>query len=178
MRIRLHTSMSLDGFSAGVDGWPALAKMPDFVPGQSYGHAAFFAQCDAVLVGRSTFEPALGAPNWPWPGKRIYVLTSRPLTAPEGVDVVACDGPTTALVRLKESGLTGDVHLLGGPSAIRAMYEIGAIDRLEILVLPLLFGTGTPLFPLSTESDRLHLDEQCTYPDGAIKLCYTPVRPA
>ncbi len=41
--------------------------------------ALFLAQCDAVAMGRTTFEPAFTADRWPWPGKRIYVLTSRPL---------------------------------------------------------------------------------------------------
>ena len=174
MLIRLHTSMSLDGFSTGANGWPAVTNMPDFVPGVSYGHEPFFDKCDAVLMGRNTYEPGVDAANWPWPGKRVHVLTSRPLTVRDGTDVVACDGPEDALARLRNSGLTGDVHLLGGPSTIRAMYQIGAIDRLEILVLPLLLGTGTPLFPFGDTADRLHLDERTGYPDGTTKLCFTP----
>lgn len=173
MLIRLHHSVSLDGFSTDSRGWPPLLRMPDFEPGVSYGHPEFIAQCDAVVVGRTTFEPALGSPRWPWPGKRVYVLASGPVTAPAGTDVEACPGgPTQVMERLRASGVTGDVHLLGGPGTIRAFYELGLIDRLEILVLPLLLGTGMPLFPLGGNEDRLELVEHVAYPDGTVKLCY------
>lgn len=148
-------------------------------PAASYGHPEFFAQCDAVVVGRTTFEPALGAPNWPWPGKRVYVLTGRPMPeTPAGTDVETCSGgPAEVVERLRASGLTGDVHLLGGPGTLRQFYELGLIDRLEILLLPLLLGTGTPLFPLGRKEDRLDLAEHVAYPDGTVKLCYQVRQP-
>jgi dihydrofolate reductase len=178
MMIRLHHAISLDGFSADTAGRPALMNMPTFDPGVSYDHPTFFAQCDAVVVGRGTFEPALGAAKWPWPGQRVYVLTSGPITAPTGTDVELCQrGPAEVVDRLRTSGLTGDVHLLGGPGTVRAFYRLGLIDRLEILVLPLLLGAGKPLFPLGGNEDRLVLLEHVAYPDGTVKLCYDTARP-
>jgi dihydrofolate reductase len=173
MLIRLHHSMSLDGFSADTSGKPVILNM-GVDPAASYGHPEFFARCAAVVVGRTTFDPALGAPRWPWPGKRVYVLTSRPVPAtPAGTDVEVCPGgPAEVVERLRASGSTGDVHLLGGPGTLRQFYEAGVIDRLEILVLPFLLGTGTPLFPLGCKEDRLELVEHVAYPDGTVKLCY------
>ena len=83
MQIRMHTGVSLDGFAATPDGVPALDAMPDFVPGESHGLPDFIEQCAAVVVGRTTFDEghAYWSENsvWPWEGKRVYVLTSRPL---------------------------------------------------------------------------------------------------
>ena len=102
-------------------------------------------------MGRSTFLPALGAPRWPWPGKQVYVLTSRPLPANTPADVIiARDGPAKLAGQLRSRGSDGDVHLVGGPRTIRAFQEIGALDRLEILVLPVLLGDGVPLSPPGT----------------------------
>ena len=172
MLIRMHHAMSLDGFSADSSGLPVIRKM-GIDPAASYGHPEFFAQCDAVVVGRTTFEPALDAPRWPWPGKRVYVLTSRPVPSVAGTDVESCPGGAAEVVdRLRASGFSGDVHLLGGPGTIRQFYELGAIDRLEILVLPLFLATGLPLFPLGDKEDRLELVEHVGYPDGTVKLCY------
>ncbi|HEX5114172.1 MAG TPA: hypothetical protein VFW65_03135 [Pseudonocardiaceae bacterium] len=126
MSIRVNTAMSPEGFSTGTDGRPVLLHMPDLVPGGSYGHAEFAAQCDAVVVGRTSFEPAQGPPNWPWPGQRVLVLTSRPVTAPEGTDVVACTGPAELVAAPADSGLSGDVHVSGGPSTFRAEFETSA----------------------------------------------------
>jgi hypothetical protein len=40
-------------------GWPALVADPAFVPGESRGIEEFLADCEAALMGRTTFEPAL-----------------------------------------------------------------------------------------------------------------------
>jgi dihydrofolate reductase len=81
MLIRARMGMSADGFVATPDGLPVLLTSAQFEPGTSHGFPEFVARCDAVVMGRSTFLPALGAPSWPWPGRQVYVLTSRPLPA-------------------------------------------------------------------------------------------------
>jgi dihydrofolate reductase len=194
MLIRSRMGVSVDGFVATPDGLPALLAMPGFVPGVSHGHPEFIEGCDAVVMGRSTFLPALGAPSWPWPGKQVYVLTSRPLPAATPADVVAADGGPAGLVeQLRSRGSDGDVHLVGGPRTIRAFHELGALDRLEIVVLPILLGAGIPLSPQGTQpapspqgtqpapspqgtqlvSLRL-LRADRTFPDGSVELVYTP----
>ena len=62
MLIRARMGISVDGFVATPDGLPTLDLMPRFEPGVSHGHPEFIAGCDAVVMGRSTFLPALGAP--------------------------------------------------------------------------------------------------------------------
>ena len=180
MKIRAYTAMSVDGFSADAAGWPAPLSMPNFVPGESYGHREFFEQCSAVVMGRRTYEPALGHPSWPWPGKRLYVLTSSRLASPEGVEVVCCDGGPRQVVELLESsGLEGDAQLLGGPTTIRSFHAVDAIDSLEITVLPVLLGCGLPLFPLNAETrGQLKFEEQQAYEDGTVRLTYTIQRTA
>ena len=177
MLIRMHTGVSLDGFASDHDGAPALDAMPDFVPGESYGTRAFLAQCAAVVVGRTTFDEghAYWAAQgiWPWEGQRVYVLTSRPLPERVPADVVASEGGPAGLVaQLRGAGLAGDVHLLGGPRTLHALHELGAIDRLEVMVLPILLGAGVPLFPLGGGRSPLRLAGQETFPDGTVKLAY------
>jgi dihydrofolate reductase len=70
--------------------------MPDFVPGISHGHPEFIADRRAVLMGRTTFDPALNAPSWPWAGLPVYVLTSRAL--PSGLPGVVASAPTAGTV--------------------------------------------------------------------------------
>jgi hypothetical protein len=51
-------------------------------------------QIDAVVMGRVALDTGLGSGDWPWPGKQIYVLTSRPVPADVPADVVvASDTP-------------------------------------------------------------------------------------
>jgi dihydrofolate reductase len=185
MLIRSRMGVSVDGFVATPDGMPALLAVPGFVPGVSHGHPEFIERCDAVVMGRSTFVPALGAPSWPWPGKQVYVLTSHPLPAGTPANVIVADGGPAGLVgQLRSRGSDGDVHLVGGPRTIRAFHELGALDRLEIVVLPILLGAGIPLSPQGTELApspqgtppvplRL-LRADRTFPDGSVELVYTP----
>jgi dihydrofolate reductase len=171
MRIKTHHSLSLDGFSATQDGWPAITQVTEFKPKETHGIPEFAAGTVAVAMGRTTFEPAVGNPWWPWPGRRVYVLSSRPL--PDGTpdDVIhVSDGVDGLLVRLRAE--PGDVELLGGPSLIRAFWQRGAIDQLGLLVLPVLFGAGLPLFPLGDSREPLKLVERVDHPDGSLELFY------
>ena len=174
MLIRSRMGVSVDGFVATPEGVPTLAVMPDFASGASYGFPEFIEGCDAVVMGRSTFRPALGAPQWPWPDLQVYVLTSRPLPPETPADVmVASDGPAALVERLRSRGSDRDVHLVGGPRTIRAFHELGALGRLEVVVLPILLGDGTPLSPAGSPPVRLRLlRSDRTFPDGAIELVY------
>ena len=78
-------------------------------------------------------------------------------------------------MQLRAARLEGDVHLLGGPRTLRSFHELGAIDRLEILVLPILLGSeGIPLFPLGASRLPLRLEGQRAFPDGTVALVYAP----
>ena len=164
--------VSVDGFVATPDGRPAFLSMPGFVPGESYGHPEFIEGCDAVLMGRTTFEPALGAPRWPWPEKRVYVLTSRPLPEVGHADVVLSDSPEELLELMRGTGFPGDVHLVGGPQTIDAFRSLGALSRLEVVVLPILLREGLPLSPGGGSPFHLTLESQRAFDDGAIELAY------
>jgi dihydrofolate reductase len=84
---------------------------------------------------------------------------------------VARDGPAGLADQLRSRGSDGDVHLVGGPRAIRAFQELGALDRLEILVLPVLLGAGVPLSPRPAPPLRL-LSPGEIFPDGTARLGY------
>ena len=195
MLIRTHLGVSLDGFVATPDGLPAWDAIPAFGPG-THGHAELMAECGAVVVGRTSFDQGFEdwLPNWPWPDKQVYVLTSRPLprNVPAGV-VASTGGPVGLVGQLRTAGLTRDAQVLGGPRTVQALLEVGAIDRLGLVVLPVLLGTGIPLFPIeittfsrdawmasqaapsgAASRPLLRLDRQRAFPDGAVELVYAP----
>jgi dihydrofolate reductase len=65
-------------------------------------------------------------------------------------------------------------NAVGGPSLIHALWQRDAIDQLGLIVLPILFGEGLPLFPLDpgTASPPLKLVSSQVHPDGALELFY------
>ena len=68
---------------------------------------------------------------------------------------------------------TGDVHLGGGPRTIQALQEIGALDRLELVVLPILLGDGLPLTPPGSPQSSLRLESHRAFADGTIEHVYS-----
>ena len=116
-----------------------------------------------MLMGRTTFEPALGADRWPWPNLDVFVLGShRPAGTPEHVVV---DGDPARLVeKLREAGRGGDVHLVGGPRTIETLRTVGALDKLGLIVLPLLMGDGMRLTPSLSTGTGLTLETERALP--------------
>jgi dihydrofolate reductase len=176
MLIRTRTGVTVDGFVAGPDRAPVLVSMPQFQPGVSYGYEEFISNCDAVVMGRTTFLPALDALSWPWPGLDVYVLTSTPLPAQTPRDVTAGTEGTRALLELwRTRGSNRDVHLVGGRKTIRASDDAGALDQLELLVLPFMAGNGLPLSPEGALPMNLQmLRSGSRHPDGAVEIVHAP----
>src|SRR5437763_3640931 len=146
MQIRARMSTSVDGFVTSPTGWPALTADPAFKSGPSNGIREFLESCEASLMGRITFEPALKNERWPWPNLHVFVLTShRPAGTPD--HVVTDSDPARLLERLREANRGGDVHLVGGPTTIETFRRLRALDKLEVVVVPLLFGAGMQLTP-------------------------------
>jgi dihydrofolate reductase len=174
MLIRTRLGVSVDGFIATPDALPAFLAMPDFAPHSSYGWPEFNEQCDAVVMGRVGLDAGLDSGDWPWPGKQIYVLTSRPVPPEVPADVVVASGrPSELLDRLRGAGLVGDAFLLGGQRTLNAFIALGAVDKLELLVLPVILGQGVPFPPAGTRQSRLRLERQSAFPDGTLHIVYT-----
>jgi dihydrofolate reductase len=175
MLIKSRMGISADGYVASPDGLPALLTSDEFVPGESHGYPEFIDGVDAVVMGRHTFVPALGSPGWPWEGLQVFVLTSRPLPAgtPDGV-ITAPGGPAGLLEQLRSRGSDGDVHLVGGPRTIQAFADLGALDRVDLVVMPVLLGQGVPLTPPGSPRLPLRLAAGARrFGDGSVELSYT-----
>lgn len=87
--------------------------------------------------------------------------------------MVVRDGPAALVDRLRSRGTDVDVHLVGGPRTIRAIQELGALDRLELVVLPILLGSGVPLSPGQAPPVPLRLlRSDRIFPDGSAELVY------
>jgi dihydrofolate reductase len=171
MEIRTRMCTSLDGYATTSDGRPVQLADPASVAGESYGFPAFQESCDAVLMGRTTFEPALVADRWPWPDLDVFVLGSeRPAGTPD--DVVVDSDPTQLLERLRAANRGGDVHLVGGPRTIETFRGIGALDKLGLIVLPLPLGDGMRLTPPLGPDTKLTLESERALPEGAIEIVY------
>jgi dihydrofolate reductase len=166
MQIRARLGMSADGYVTTPNGWPAQTADPAFVSGQSHGIREFLEGCEAAIMGRTTFEPALTNSRWPWPDLDVFVLGShRPEGTPDHVTVDS--DPVRLLEQVRAANRGGDVHLIGGPRTI------AALDRLELVVVPLLFGGGMQLTPALSPETGLTFQSQRALPGGSVEIVYS-----
>lgn len=170
-RFRLYIAASLDGYIADADGSVAWL---DAFQDQDYGYKEFVKELGAVVTGRATYDQALGFGDWPYGGKTVYVLTSRPLSeAPDGV--VRWEGGVLDLVaHIRSTPIDGDVWILGGAQVVEAMLAENAVDTLELFVIPILLGDGIPLFTPNERRTRWNLVSTRAYPNGVMGLVYEP----
>jgi dihydrofolate reductase len=171
MSVFTRMCTSLDGFVTTPEGLPVQLAFDRWDAG-ALGFYDLQARCAGVLMGRTTFEPALGAPHWPWGDLPVYVLgRSRPEGTPE--QVVIDSDPARLLERMRSDTGGGDVHLIGGPSTIETVRSLGALDEVRLLVLPILTGTGRRLTPELDVGTGLALEEVRSWPTDVVELRYS-----
>jgi dihydrofolate reductase len=142
MNASVFVGVSVDGFIARADGsldWLPAAPEP-------HGYDEFMATVDVHVVGRKTYETVLTFDGWPYGSRPVVVLSTHALAAaPTGAVVERLEGnPTDILARLERRGLT-HAYVDGGLT-IQGFLRAGAITRLIITRIPVLIGSGVPLF--------------------------------
>ena len=170
MRASVFIATSLDGFIARQDG--AL----DWLPadgGEPHGYDEFIATVDAIVMGRKTFETVLTFDAWPYGTKPVVVLSTRPseLKAPDGAVCDMMTGtPHEIVARLSARGMK---HLyVDGGVTIQRFLEAGLIQRLIITRIPVLLGSGIPLFGPLPHDVRLEHVATRAYPSGLVQSEY------
>lgn len=142
----IYIATSLDGFIAASDGsieW--LYEIPN--PEQSdYGYAEFMSGIDAIVMGKNTFEKVLTFGEWVY-DKPIFVLSNSLKQIPEEIIDKAeiVNGDINNLVqKLNHQGY--DNLYVDGGGAIQSFLQEDLIDEMIIARIPILLGSGFPLF--------------------------------
>lgn len=167
-RIRGYIATSLDGYIADGEGrldW--LFAYDDMDLGE-HDYRLFAETVRTVVMGRGTYDFLAAQPTpWAYDGKRVIVVTSRPIMEPLGELETRHD--VEALVAELRALDDGDVWMMGGGGLQSDFIARGALDDIEIYVMPELLGGGTPLFPATglrrspTLAEAKPLDRGCVY---------------
>jgi dihydrofolate reductase len=164
-------SMSLDGYIAGPNDGPENPGGDDFMRlHEWYGFASEAGPTEetidpsgfgrqfldeikmtgAVLSGRNTVEQT---DHWGGDhhGVPIFVVSHRP-PAPSAATyplvTYVHDGIASAMAQAKAAAGDRNVLVHGGVSTVQTALEAGVLDELQIHQVPVLFGSGRPLFDL------------------------------
>lgn len=142
--------------------------------------------CDAVLLGRRTFEAFRGY----WPAQlghdptgvaeqldRVtkYVVSST-LTDPQWRRSTILSGDPVRAVRALKAQSGQDIVVTGSITLCQALIEADLVDEYRLFVIPVVQGRGRRLFPGGVEVPSLTLTESLTFSNGVVCLKHRPAR--
>ena len=170
----LYTLLSLDGVAEEPGDWMFEADDEVFA-----NLSAVIETQDDLLLGRGTYD--YWVDYWPTSdvqpfadfinGTAKHVLTSSPLRGSWSGAVVA-DGPLDDYVRRLQAQPGGDIGVHGSIALAGALLALDLVDRLELLVVPTIAGSGRRLFGDAAELRRLRLTKAERSSTGCVFLGY------
>lgn len=143
---------------------------------------------DAQLLGRITYEGF--AANWPamresagefgekmnaMPKHVVSTTLSDEDASWENSTVIRDDVP--AAVRKLKQEVEGDILIQGSAELTRSLADEGLVDRINLMMFPIVLGTGKRLFPEGIPRSTLELDTvKQVGTDGVLVLTYQAKR--
>jgi dihydrofolate reductase len=137
-------------------------------------------EADAHLLGRVTYESFAGA----WPGRAgdpfadklnadpKYVVSST-LTDPEWENTTVLSGDATEEVTKLKDQIDGMILVAGSRRLVQELIENDLVDQLNLMVFPVVLGTGDRVFGETSDKKNFRLAESKPVgPDGVLTLVY------
>jgi dihydrofolate reductase len=136
-------------------------------------------QADALLIGRRTYESFAGA----WPQREgpfadkfnsmPKFLVSTTLKDPEWNNTTVLDsGDASAQVRKLKEEFDGELQVPGSQRLVQELIENDLVDQINLMIFPVILGTGKKAFEEKSERRNLRLKESKVVGDGVVVLVY------
>ena len=170
MKLSIFCGVSVDGFLARPNNALDFLGAGEQEP---HGFEEFYSSVDVVVIGRKTFEVVRTFGKWFYGNKPVIVLCSRPLDF-SSIDDGAVDQmsgePAEIVMQLECRGFK-HAYIDGG-FTIQRFLAAGLIDQMTITRVPVLIGTGIPLFgPVPHDVSLRHVATTC-YKGGLVQSEY------
>jgi dihydrofolate reductase len=173
--------MSLDGFFDGAQPWSIDWFGSVFDEELERFSIEQLRTAEMLLFGRETYRGM--AEYWSsaegedagFMNRLPKVVFSRTLDRAEWANSKVLSGDAAAEVRrLKQSG-EGNILVFGSGQLSSALIEQGLFDEYRLGVVPIILGTGKPLFGRGLSSRKLKLLEARALSSGCVILRYAPL---
>ena len=176
MAIFVYIATSLDGFIAAEDddlSW--LSEIPN--PDESdFGFNDFMSRVDALVMGRRTYDKVVSFGVWPY-DKPVFVLSntlgSLPANPETRLEVISGD-PESVIAQLTAKGYH-NLYVDGGIT-IQSFLKRDLVDEMIITCVPVLLGSGIPLFGHLQHALKFSLEKTEALGAGLVKNHYKRIR--
>jgi dihydrofolate reductase len=133
---------------------------------------------EALLLGRVTYEGFADA----WPSREgefadkfnqmpKYVVSST-LSDPGWANSTVLDGDLAEAVTGLKGEHEGDIYVHGSGQLVQSLLENDLVDQLNLMVFPVVLGTGKRVFGETSDKKPLKLTDSKTVGDGVAILVY------
>ncbi|CAN5266290.1 dihydrofolate reductase family protein [soil metagenome] len=169
-RVVLYVANSLDGYIAREDGSVDWLFDP-----YAHGYEFFYEDVDTVIMGRKTYDVALGFEEAPYSSKRAIIFSRTAKPSPyEGLEYTT-EAPEAVVRRLREEA-GGIIWLVGGREISELLIEHELIDELIVSIHPKILISGIPLVASPKCAVDLKLVTYEVFKSGLVQLRYEIVK--
>ena len=192
MKLTTTTQVSVDGVMQGNGG-----RHPDLDPGFERGgwarplfddEAMTFVnevcqRADAFLFGRRTYELFAGYWGAMDPGSdpiadafntRPKYVASTTLSDPQWADTTVLSGDVAAAIGELKAKPGGELQVHGSGALIRWLLDNSLVDEMTLIIVPVVLGQGTRLFPNAGPDIALDLVDSRADSKGVTIQVYRP----
>jgi dihydrofolate reductase len=171
-RVKLYIACTLDGFIAREDGSIDWLTEYENNSETDYGYSEFYESIGTVLMGRKTYEQVLGFGFWPYKETKTYVFTRQkePLRREDNVEFFS--GDIGEFVRQLKENAEKDIWIVGGSQLIKVFLEKNLVDDFIVFVVPIILGSGIPLFDGIGKEIKLRTGRVERYENGLVTVEY------
>jgi len=190
-KVIVNEFLSLDGVMQSP-GYPDEDREGDFEHGgwqQSYFDEVFgaalqegFASTGGLVLGRKTYE--IFAAHWPKAGDDDPIaatmngfdkfVVSNTLEKVEWVNSHLIKGDEAAEIAKLRQQSGKDLRVIGSGDLVHTLMEADLIDEYQLMIHPILLGSGKRLFRDSSTTTPLRLIDSRTSSTGVLILTYQP----
>jgi dihydrofolate reductase len=147
-------------------------------PHEDHGYQDFIADKSCIVMGRGSYEKALSFEKWPY-DRPVLVLSKQLVGTPVPKEL----GGNVSFSNLNPADTMKDlarkdvrrVYVDGG-QIVQSFLRDGLIDDMVITTVPVLIGTGRPLFGALLSDIDLALVSSRSFPSGLVQTTYRVLR--
>ena len=170
-KISVYIALSIDGYIARQDhrlDW--LDRVGGF--DDDYGFQKFLESIDTIIIGRKTYEVASTASD-PYPGKRVIVVSKTLSSVHAHIELYSGELSTV----IQQLHTEGSQHIwVDGGSIISQFLALNLVDEITISIIPVMLGSGIPLFHSFDREISYRLLSFQSYKSGLAQLHYETIR--
>lgn len=176
-KISVFIATSIDGYIAkknnDIDWLTKFSPPTDESEDKDCGFSKFFSSVDVLVMGRNSYEVVSHFNSWPYEGKRVIVLSSTLTSICKQAELFK--GDITQLIKELHSDGIKHIYVDGG-ATISQFLNMGLVDQLIISIIPVVLGSGIPLFSKINNDKWCRLISSQAFSNGLVQLKYEAIK--